>query len=206
MLHDILEDNHIQWHPPWMRRYTNFWPFTDLDLITEFDLIVWGFNRTFATGAACQLRTLTPPDTCSCPTLGLACVLMSKPISPELVLFPDFWVSNTPRYFCFAFKLQRRLWALYIIWVISISNGISTWSIRYTEANIGWLVVLRILRRFSGISATSRLGSRRWPIYEIQRARPGIELRTPCSASQELNHSTTAAQCFNTLSYFMKTL
>ena len=35
-------------------------------------------------------RTLTPPDTWSCPTLGLACVIMSRPISPELVLFPDF--------------------------------------------------------------------------------------------------------------------
>ena len=25
---------------------------------------------------------------------------MLRPISPELVLFPDFWVSNIPRYFC----------------------------------------------------------------------------------------------------------
>ena len=40
--------------------------------------------------AACQQRTLTPPDTWSCPALGLACVLMSRPISPELVLSPDF--------------------------------------------------------------------------------------------------------------------
>ena len=39
MLHDILEDDHIQWHPPLMRHYTNFWPFTDLDLITEFDFL-----------------------------------------------------------------------------------------------------------------------------------------------------------------------
>ena len=39
--------------------------------------------------AACQQRTLTPPDTWSCPTLGLACVLMSRPIFPELVLSPD---------------------------------------------------------------------------------------------------------------------
>ena len=29
---------------------------------------------------------------------------MSRPISPELVLFPDFWVSNIPRYFCFAYN------------------------------------------------------------------------------------------------------
>ena len=50
----------------------------------------------------CQQRTLTPPDTWSCSTLGLACVLMSRPISPELVLSPDFWVSNIPWYFSFA--------------------------------------------------------------------------------------------------------
>ena len=61
-----------------------------------------GFHRTYATGAACQQRTLTPPDTWSCPTLGLACVLMSRPISPELVLSLDFWISNIPRYFSFA--------------------------------------------------------------------------------------------------------
>ena len=35
-----------------------------------FYLIVQGFHRTYATGAACQQRTLTPPDTWSCPTLG----------------------------------------------------------------------------------------------------------------------------------------
>ena len=68
-----------------------------------FYLIARGFHRTFATGAACQQRTLTPPDTWSRPTLGLASVLMLRPISPELVLFLDFWVTNIPRYFCFCF-------------------------------------------------------------------------------------------------------
>ena len=68
----------------------------------HFYPIVQGFHRTYATGAACQQRTLTPPDTWSCPTLGLACVLMSRPISHELVLSPDLWISNTPRYFSFA--------------------------------------------------------------------------------------------------------
>ena len=72
-----------------------------------FYLIVWGFHRTFQTGAACQQRTLTTPDTWSCPTLGLACVLMSRPISPELVLFPEISVSNFSRYFCFASITQR---------------------------------------------------------------------------------------------------
>ena len=49
------------------------------------------------------------------------------------------------------------------------------------------------LRRIIDMSAISQLGSRRWPISEIQVARPGIEPWTSCSASQELNHSTTAA-------------
>ena len=26
MLHDILDDDHIHWHPPMIRHYTNFWP------------------------------------------------------------------------------------------------------------------------------------------------------------------------------------
>ena len=47
------------------------------------------FNAYSATGTACQQRTLTPPDTWSCPTFGLASVLMLRPISPELVLFLD---------------------------------------------------------------------------------------------------------------------
>ena len=97
MLHDILDDDHIQWNPPLIGHYTNFWPLLIWTLLPNltFYLIVQGFHRTYATGAACQQRTLTPPDTWSCPTLGLACVLMSRPISPELVLSPDFWISNT---------------------------------------------------------------------------------------------------------------
>ena len=39
--------------------------------------------------------------------LGLASVLMLRPISPELVLFLDFWVSNIPRYFCFCLFIMN---------------------------------------------------------------------------------------------------
>ena len=104
MLQDILDDDHLQWHPLLIRHYTNFWlyywsgPYYQIWLFTLLREVT---HRTFATGAACQQRTLTPPDTWSCPTLGLASGLMLRPISPELVLFPDFWVSNIPRYFCF---------------------------------------------------------------------------------------------------------
>ena len=37
MLHHTLDDDHLQWHPPLIRHYTNFALITDLDLITEFD-------------------------------------------------------------------------------------------------------------------------------------------------------------------------
>ena len=44
----------------------------------------------------------------SCPTFGRACVLMSIPISPELVLSPDFWkVSSIPRYFSIALQYLK---------------------------------------------------------------------------------------------------
>ena len=67
-----------------------------------------GYDRT--TGATCQQRTLTPTDTWSFPSLGLASVLMLWPISPELVLFPDFLVSNIPRYlFCSCSSLNADL-------------------------------------------------------------------------------------------------
>ena len=32
---------------------------------------------------------------------------MSRPISPELVLSPDFRISNIPRYFSFAFEKEE---------------------------------------------------------------------------------------------------
>ena len=111
MLHDILDDDHIQRHPPLIGHYTNFWPLLIWTLLPNltFYLIVQGFHRTYATGVACQQRTLTPLDTWSCPTLGLACVLMSRPISPELVLSRNFWIPNIPRYFSFAWYTRIRM-------------------------------------------------------------------------------------------------
>ena len=103
MLHDILEHYHIQWPPPLIRHYTNFDPVTELDLITEFDVLPI-CERAFATGVACQEKTLTPPpDSWSCPNLGLAWVLILRQNSPEFVLFPNVWVSNISRYFYFTF-------------------------------------------------------------------------------------------------------
>ena len=105
MLHDILDDDHLHWHPPLIRQFLTLLLILTLLPNFTFYLIARGFHRTFAMGAACQQRTLTPPDTWSCPTLGLANVLMLRLMSPELVLFPDFWVSNIPRYFFFAWSI-----------------------------------------------------------------------------------------------------
>ena len=92
-----------------------------------FYLIVRCFHRIFATGATCQQRTLTPLDTWSCPTLGLARVLMLRPIAPWLVLFPDFWVSNIPRYFCFALELR---------WPLSTKTFFVSYSIKKMSLRI----------------------------------------------------------------------
>ena len=70
MLHDILDNDHLQWHPPLHQFLTVLLIWTLLPNLT-FYLIARGFHRTFATDAACQQRTLISPNTWSCPTLGL---------------------------------------------------------------------------------------------------------------------------------------
>ena len=57
---------------------------------------------------------------------------------------------------------------------------------RSTICNGG--IVLRI-----NSSVILWLGSMRYPIFKIIVARPGLEPRTPCFASQQLNHPITAA-------------
>ena len=46
--------------------------------------------------------------------LVLPNVLMSIPLSPELVLSSDFWVSNTPRYFRFALNWAKSSYILFL--------------------------------------------------------------------------------------------
>ena len=46
MLHAILDDDHIQWQPPLIRHYTNFWSL----LIWTFFMIVQGFHRNICNG------------------------------------------------------------------------------------------------------------------------------------------------------------
>ena len=110
---------------------------TEHDIFTESDILPdIGFHRASATGVACRQGTLTPPDTWSCPTLGLACVLMSRPISPELVLSPDFWISNTPRYFSFAFAL----FAVAEGWLL-LDIG---WFVLFLFSRTAWWILMKL--------------------------------------------------------------
>ena len=58
----------------------------------------------------------------------------------------------------------------------------------------GWLVVLRICVALAVFKQYCDLEVGDNQTLKIQVARPGIEPRTSCSASQELNHLATAAQ------------
>ena len=99
---------------------TYLWRLPNMTYLPKFALPNWrGFNRIYATGVACQQGTLTPLDTWSCPTLGLASVLMLRPIAPELVLF-----SNIPRYFCFCSWWKA---FLHKVWTINMSYDLDPW-------------------------------------------------------------------------------
>ena len=122
MLHDILDDDHIQWHPPLIGRYTNFWPLLIWTLLPNltFNLIVQGFHRTYATGAACQQRTLTPPDTWSCPTLG-SCMCSNVDTNLSWTCFDsgllNFEHPSVPL-FCFIFVYAKVLLYMFSLLII----------------------------------------------------------------------------------------
>ena len=158
MLHEILEDDHIQWHPTLIRHNINLWPcYRTGPYYRIWILIAICFHKSFANGCSMPTEDAYPhghlvlsklafayvlivetndtlshtlhqpltysqtwhvtnfyfitqyrfpksicnvsgmptgdaysPDTWSCPTLGLAYVLMFGSISPKHVLFPDF--------------------------------------------------------------------------------------------------------------------
>ena len=98
----------VTWHSRWWphtvtpsleKTLHQFMIVTDLDLITEFDFLP---NCARCPWNICNGCCMPTKDAYSSGhlvlSLGLACVLMSRPISPELVLCLDVWISNIPRY------------------------------------------------------------------------------------------------------------
>ena len=63
----------------------------------------------------------------------------------------------------------------------------------FRSRQVGWLVVLRINVDLAIFQPYLDLEAGDNQSLKIQVARPGIEPRSSCSASQELNHSVTAA-------------
>ena len=63
----------------------------------------------------------------------------------------------------------------------------------FRSRQVGWLVVLRIHVDLAIFQPYLDLEAEDNQSLKIQVARPGIEPRSSCSASQELNHSATAA-------------
>ena len=81
-----------------------------------FYLIVWSFHRTFATGAACQQRTLTPLDTWSCPIWDL-----------QMFFCWDHWHYHT---------LHHQFVTLSLIWLLSL-----IWNHRFMTPSLIWLLI-----------------------------------------------------------------
>ena len=65
--------------------------------------------------------------------------------------------------------------------------------VAHTFDLVGWLVVLRINVDLAIFQPYLDLEAGDNQSLKVQVARPGIEPRSSCSASQELNHSATAA-------------
>ena len=65
--------------------------------------------------------------------------------------------------------------------------------ILFNVVEVGWLVVLRINVDLAIFQPYLDLKAGDNQSLKIQVAKPGIEPRSSCSASQELNHSATTA-------------
>ena len=88
----------------WSDIITELDPITVFDVITLFrDVSIWHLQRM-------RQRTLTPPDTWSCPIWDLH--LMLRPFFPELVMSTDLLSFEHPRYFYFAHKSNEDIASL----------------------------------------------------------------------------------------------
>ena len=79
------------------------------------------------------------------------------------------------------------------IWWMDSQVDIGSYHLTFSPWVVGWLVVLMINVNLAIFQPYLNLeaGDNQW--LKIQVARSGMEPRSSCSASQELNHSATAA-------------
>ena len=99
-----------------------------------FYLIMLGFHRIFATGAVCQQRTLTPPDTWSCPVCKCSFVRTTDTQSYISTPIQDSLPGLT----------SYRIWLLSSIWHHNFMSRPLIWLLTEFYMNVG----------FHGASAT----------------------------------------------------
>ena len=130
MLHDILGNDHIQWHPQLIRHYTNLWtnyqtgPYYRL---WRYYQISGGFHRTLqrmrlANRGRLLLRTPGPVPfwTCICSNVETIFSWTCRVLGP--------WISNIPCYFYFASNMVGR-YTLISIWSLLLFRSVcQRWS------------------------------------------------------------------------------
>ena len=97
MLHDILEHDHIQWHPPLIKHFTKSWPCYRIGPYYRFwryYLIPWvsiGERMWLANRERLLLRIYY------CPIWEFICSNVETILSWPSPSLRNFWVSNIPR-------------------------------------------------------------------------------------------------------------
>ena len=113
MLHDILGNDHIHWHPLLIRHYIKLWPYCRTG---SYYQISGGFHRTLqrvrlANRGHLLLRAPGPVPfwTCICSNVVIIFSWTCRVLGS--------WISNIPRYFYFASNMVNRytfirIWSL----------------------------------------------------------------------------------------------
>ena len=128
--------------------------------------------------------SITPANTCTCTciiritgTITCTSTNHSLEICFEVILIISGFLNCD-------WNLMHRLLTLHLQYMKGTAE---------TNCIVGWLVVLRINVDLAIFQPYLDLEAGDNQSMKIQVARPGIEPRSSCSASQELNHSATAA-------------
>ena len=127
MLHDILDDDHIQWHPPLIRHYTNFlnryWSGPNY-WIRLFTLLCKVSIEHICNGCGIPREDAYSSGHLVLSHFGTCMCSYVETDFSWTCLFPDFWISSIPRYFSFAFSPREDAEGLsreYVLRIPSVS-------------------------------------------------------------------------------------
>ena len=101
------------------------------------------------------------------------CKCSKRPMYPELVLFPDFWVSNIPRYFCFCFVRLN--------WILCYRGDFCSTELTHVRQN--WLLWYRIEFWVTKLTSVQQI----WPLCNFE----GSSMVVTGILSNNMNHSSS---------------